>query len=97
MKEYEFSVDGKSPNATCGSWLPTDSNLLAVGYDSAHIAFFNYKTAKLEHFALIDDASAITCIASLDLNSFPFGFSQFFQVQCSTLTSSSATGAAASA
>jgi len=51
MKEYEFTFDGKSPSATCGSWLPTDSNMLVAGYDSSHLAFFNYNSGKLEHFA----------------------------------------------
>jgi len=44
MREYVFETAGKKPAATCCSWLPTDNNLFAIGYNSGHVAFFDVKT-----------------------------------------------------
>lgn len=42
--ELSFEVDGKTPGASACCWLSTDSDLIAVGYSSAHLAFFNFKS-----------------------------------------------------
>ena len=67
MKEFELQVNDKVQNATCARWLATDSDMFAVGYESSHIAFFNYKTGKVVHSALLDEsenASPVTCMVA---------------------------------
>lgn len=66
MQEYEFQIEGASPQATCGCWLPTDNTLFAVGFDSSHLALFNYQTANIVHALQIDTSgkSAITCVVA---------------------------------
>jgi WD40 repeat protein len=47
MKEYVFEADGKKPSPTCCSWLPTDANLFAIGFNSGQVAFFDYKSGQI--------------------------------------------------
>ena len=49
MNQYELEVNEKVQSATCAKWLATDTEMFVAGYESSHIAFFNYKTGKLEH------------------------------------------------
>ena len=69
LKELELEVSGKKPSPVCCTWIPTDNNMLAIGYDSSHVAFFSHSGAgKLEHFALLEEqGSPITCIVAHDL------------------------------
>ena len=48
MKQYVFEVDGKKPSPTCCSWLPSDSNLFAIGYNSGHLVIFDYKSGQVQ-------------------------------------------------
>ena len=48
FKEYVFEVDGKQPIATCCTWLPADTNLFAVGFDSSQVAIFDYQSGMLQ-------------------------------------------------
>jgi WD40 repeat protein len=45
FKEYKHEAGGAP---TCCTWLPTDSNLFAIGYNSGQVAFFDYKTGQMQ-------------------------------------------------
>jgi hypothetical protein len=47
FKQYEFEVEGQKPMATSGCWVPSDNDLFAVGFETSHIALFNYKSGQI--------------------------------------------------
>ena len=49
FKEICFAIGESEQQATCAAWLPTDSNLFVVGYDSGHLCFFDYRDANLDY------------------------------------------------
>ena len=67
MKEFSFDEAAKDAVPTSCSWLPTDSNLFVVGFSSGQVAFFDYKTGKVQHSA--DLESEVVSITSHELQS----------------------------
>ena len=43
LKEFAYMIDGKIQTPTCATWLLTDANLIAVGYENGHVALFDVK------------------------------------------------------
>ena len=49
MREFHFELeDGKKCVPTCCSWLLTDSNMFAVGFETSHVVFFDHNTGNVE-------------------------------------------------
>ena len=66
MKEYVFEENDAKPAATSCSWLPTDNNEFVIGYESSHLAFFDFRNGNVTHSVKIAD-SPINCLTANEL------------------------------
>ena len=42
LKQFPpFEVNGLEPSVMCGTWLATDHNLLATGYENGHLVLYD--------------------------------------------------------
>lgn len=62
FKEYRHEAGGAP---TCCTWLPTDSNMFAIGYSSGQVAFFDYQTGQVQ--SSVDLESEIISITAHEL------------------------------
>ncbi len=68
LKTFSFEQESKEQVATACAWLPTDHNLLAVGYESSQVVFFDHTSSRIEHtFELPGEPSPVQSIVAHSL------------------------------